>query len=137
MIAEGLEVPAGRVYKLLRERGVLRSASEARKLDQACRRGAAEQERPKLAPAAGKRGKEWAPELQAQVLERYAAGEAGPAIAEALGLAVGVEVDTETGGVQVLSMIAAPQPKRQTGREVPSWRCDPFRFCSTRPGSPD
>ena len=84
-IAEGLEVPAGRVYKLLRERGVLRSASEARKVDQGRRRAAAEQARPPVEAPAGKRDKEWAPELQTQVLERYAAGESGPAIADGAG----------------------------------------------------
>ena len=49
------------------------------------RRTAAEQERPTVEAPAGKRGREWPPELQAQVLDRYAAGESGPAIAEALG----------------------------------------------------
>ena len=64
----------------------MRSKSEARKVNQARRWAAAEQERPTVEALAGTHGKERAPELKAQVLERYAAGECGPAIAEALDL---------------------------------------------------
>jgi hypothetical protein len=44
VIAEGLEMPVGRVYKLLRERGVLRSQSEPGQVEQKRRRLAAEDE---------------------------------------------------------------------------------------------
>ena len=81
LIAVALDVPASRVYRLLGERGVLRSRSEARELQHARRRAAAEQERPTVEAPAGKRGKEWMLELKAQVLGRYAAGQSGPAIA--------------------------------------------------------
>ena len=45
MIAKALAVPRGRVYTLLRERGVLRSLSEAREIEEVRRRLAAKQER--------------------------------------------------------------------------------------------
>ena len=79
LIAVALGVPASRVYRLLKERGVMRSRSEARKVDWARRRAVAGQELPTVGAPAGKRDKQWAPELQAQFLQRYAAGDRGGA----------------------------------------------------------
>jgi hypothetical protein len=82
----GLGVPVGRVYGVLRERRLIRSATEARKLDEARRRAAKGWEAEPAAPSGvGGRAWAWPADLAAAVVERYAAGESGEAIAEDLG----------------------------------------------------
>ena len=90
-IAAGLGVPVRRVYAVLHERGVLRSPSEARKLDEARRRAAktaAEGQEPGPAAPAGAKPKSWSwpAELADLIEERYSAGESGEAIAADLGV---------------------------------------------------
>jgi phage antirepressor YoqD-like protein len=84
-IAVVLGVPATRIYRLLREAGVLRTPSEARALRYEPRRAARELERLEAEAERAQRAQVEA-ELADKVIERYAAGESGPAIAEALGL---------------------------------------------------
>lgn len=88
-MAVALGVPASRIYRFLRERGVLRSRSEARALSFALQWAGVERKRAEAGPAGRARRAEWPAELAAEVLARYAAGEPGPAIAEALGLTRG------------------------------------------------
>lgn len=88
-VAKALGLPVGRVYGVLRERGVLRPASEARRLEEA-RRRAVKAERVEAAPArVDGRVRVIPAELAAAVVERYAAGESGEAIAKDLGLGQG------------------------------------------------
>ena len=84
-----LGVPASRIYRFLRERGVLRSRSEARALSFARQWAGVARKRAEAGPAGRARKAEWPAELAAEVLERYAAGEPGPAIAAELGLTRG------------------------------------------------
>ena len=88
-MAVAFAVPANRVYRFLRERGVLRSRSEARRVDDARRGMGVARKRTEAGPAARARKEEWPAELAAEILARYAAGEPGPAIAEELGLKKG------------------------------------------------
>jgi DNA-binding CsgD family transcriptional regulator len=88
-MALALGVPASRIYRFLRERGVLRSRSEARTLSCALQWAGVARKQAEAAPAGRARKEEWPAELAAEVLARYEAGEPGPAIAAELGLKKG------------------------------------------------
>lgn len=113
-MAVALGVPANRVYRFLRERGVLRSKSEARRVDDA-RRGMGVARKQAEAGSAGRaREVAWPAELAAEVLARYAAGEPGPAIAKELGLTRGrvYALLRERGVVRTMS-----EAKKRQGRK--------------------
>ena len=80
-IAGELSVSAPRVLRFLEERGVKRTKSEVGSLAYAYRRAAASR-KPKSEKEPAKPRRKWVPELEPEVLERYAAGESGEAIAD-------------------------------------------------------
>ena len=106
LIGRARGVPAARVYLALRERGVVRTRSEARTVAHARVRSANGQDGAAVELPAG-----W----EAVVVERYVGGESGPAITNGLGLPVG-----RVYGVAIIKRDVAGSPDK---RSLTPWGC--------------